>query len=481
MGEDLKALLQQRWGEDWLIGPDSQQFWQHLSQFYEELSTDPGQQSLLLIVEAEPLKFLARFCAACSLGHTLILGNSHWGKYEWQQVQPMVESGDCQNFWQSLHNSKFPEAISKQPKILIPTGGSSGQLKFVVHTWQTLAASVQGFQCHFQVSQVNAYCVLPLFHVSGLMQGLRVLLTGGTLALQAYRDLKRGQILPLPSSAFLSLVPTQLQGLLQQANRFVPWLKQFQAVLLGGAPAWPSLLQQAKDLEIPLALTYGMTETASQVATLLPQQFLSGTTSSGRPLPHAQIYILNNENQPLSPGQTGQVAIEAQSLAWGYIYPAPTVKMVPLGFRFMQNTLTSEDLLRRRFLTDDLGFLSLEGELHIVGRSSSKLISGGENVFPEEVEAVLLAIHGVQDVCVVGLPDRQWGQRICAVVVLAAPGPTLTVLPFQVLPQLALYKHPKIWIAVRSLPRTAQGKVNRHQILELVQMVLGPFEPYSEL
>jgi O-succinylbenzoic acid--CoA ligase len=111
------------------------------------------------------------------------------------------------------------------------------------------------------------------------------------------------------------------------------------------------------------------------------------------------------------------------------------------------------------------------GYLHIVGRRSTKIITGGENVFPEEVEAVLLATEAVSDVCVVGLPCDRWGQQLCALVVMAPA--RLQDLPTLLGPQLAAYKRPKRWILVEALPRTAQGKLSRPQAQALAQQVVG--------
>ncbi len=475
----MRQQVQQRSGKDWLVGLDSRQFWREVKQFSQELSGPESKTGLVLIAEADSLKFLSRFLVACSQGCSVILANPHWGKRQWEQVSDLLQGESLQ----------FPV-----PKILIPTGGSSGQLKFVVHTWQTLTASVTGFQSHFGLTQVNAYCVLPLFHVSGLMQVMRVWLSDGTLVLQPYRALKQGKILPLPAPGFLSLVPTQLQGLLDQGNGYLPWLRNFRAVLLGGAPPWPSLLQKARAAEVPVALTYGMTETASQVATLLPEQFLAGGTSSGRSLPHAQIHILGDQGDVLAPGATGRVAIGAESLGLGYVLlPDSGQEAHKEASQFSGeggwarfnpwavevDTPASGGAAPGLFVTDDMGFLDSDGELYIVGRCSSKLITGGENVFPEEVEAVLLTLADVRDACVVGLPDERWGQRLCAVVTLTAGRASLEEISCQIKTQLALYKHPKDWIAVNNIPRTAQGKVNRRQTLELARKILGSYDQGS--
>jgi O-succinylbenzoic acid--CoA ligase len=443
-----QSLLQDRWGHPWLVGVDNLTFWRRLDQWCQVL--EPCAPGAVLISEPDPRRMWLIFLAAQRVGCSVVLGNPQWGDGEWQPLrtslnlvdpQPLVPGVGCY-----LCQVPLPQ---EPPRILIATGGSSGQIKFAIHTWSTLMASVQGFCQHFQTDRVNAYCVLPLYHVSGLMQGLRVLATGGQLVMQSYRALKGVELLPLAAPKFLSLVPTQLQELMAQGEPYLAWLRRFQAVLLGGAPPWPALLHRARTQGVPLAPTYGMTETASQVATLLPQAFLAGCNSSGQVLPHATIQMVDSQGLPLPPGQVGTILIEAESLAQGYFWDTGEVTWHSGPWR-----------------TDDVGYLDAAGQLQVVGRQSTKLITGGENVFPEEVEAALLATGQVDEACVVGLPCDRWGQRLCALVVLA-PAIPLGELRNQLRPRLAAYKQPKDWIMVEALPKTAQGKLSRPQALAL--------------
>ncbi|HEY9764091.1 MAG TPA: 2-succinylbenzoate--CoA ligase [Trichocoleus sp.] len=458
-----QKLLEHRWGEDWLVGVNSQRFWQAVEVNLDRFSQGkacPG----VLIAEREPLPFLASFFAACALNCRVYLGNPEWGTREWQRVWQQCEPDFVIGTVGEVRAAAPNQApLWPEGSICIPTGGSSGQIKFAVHTWYTLTASVEGFRQHFQVEQVNAYCVLPLHHVSGLMQAMRTFTSGGKLALQSFKQLEGGNRLEFsPSESFISLVPTQLQRLLHQGDDWATWLRHFRAVLLGGAPAWSCLLDDARSLTVPLALTYGMTETASQVTTLLPEEFLRGMTCSGRALPHAQIEILDEAGHPLSPGQVGQIVLKVRSLA---------LNSRPKDFPPLSKG-SREDLTPFAFCPDDLGYLDTQGYLYVVGRNSTKIITGGENVFPEEVEAVLRETGLVADVCVVGLPDESWGQAIAAVYVPQRQGPWWdcplgTQLQQAIATQLSKYKQPKHWIAVQSLPRNAQGKVNRRAVLEL--------------
>jgi o-succinylbenzoate---CoA ligase len=325
-------------------------------------------------------------------------------------------------------------------------------------------ATVAGFQTYFQVEQINSCSVLPLYHVGGLMQFLRSLVSGGRLAVLPFKQLTPQRL--DPADFFLSLVPTQLQRLMPD---HAAWLRQFRTVFLGGAPAWDALLCQARQQQIPLAPTYGMTETAAQIATLKPAEFLQGKSGCGQVLPHAILTIVPDSVLPQVSSASspfGRIAIQAKSLMLGY-FPDAAPHFDKL-------------------LTDDLGYFDAQGNLQIVGRSSRKIITGGENVFPTEVEAAIRATGLVADVYVVGMPDQIWGEAIVAFCV-ALPKSLETLsgtasetrlenqlenrisaLKIAIAPRLSRYKQPKQWILVDQIPRNEQGKVSHTQLKQFL-------------
>ncbi|MEO0539675.1 MAG: AMP-binding protein [Cyanobacteria bacterium P01_A01_bin.105] len=492
-----------------------------MTQYCQDLPASPG---LVIIAVSDPADFLAAFLAALLNNNTMALANPNWQQQEWRYVtqklgpatvlsdssrgealprasggeirrensgviQPPQSGGsvrdkylskisdepggtlldppgfapplnkgglggiartsDTENNAAHLLSCQSPRCQSppcQSPPsgaILIPTSGTTGQPRFVIHTWATLVASARGFLEHFDSKRAHAYCVLPLYHVSGLMQVVRAWISGGKLVVQPFSELLAGtQLINADSDWFISLVPTQLKRLIEVQQQ--AWLKDFRAILLGGAPAWPSLLNAAAGL--PMALTYGMSETAAQVATLLPKDFAAGHRNSGKVLPHAQIEVLSPTGQVLPAGTVGRLRIKATSLAAGYLGDSPFADF---------------------FEPDDLGYLDADGRLRVLGRNSQKMITGGENVFPAEVEAALLATGQVEDVSVVGVPDPDWGQAVTAVYVPRAETVTAATLKAALTGQLSSHKHPKHWLAVAALPRNAQGKLNRQQVLAL--------------
>ncbi|MBP5972300.1 2-succinylbenzoate--CoA ligase [Brasilonema sp. CT11] len=441
---------------DWLICHDSHLFAQLTQQLYLELtqfSYYRGTPIKILLAEREPVRFLAGFLAACAARCPVFLCNPDWTKQEWQQVFDLVNPDliwglGTKNWGQDYSKLKNPIIPSPDSGlIMIPTGGSSGEIKFAIHTWQTLIASVRGFTEHFLINQVNSFCVLPLYHVSGLMQFMRSLTTGGKLVIRSFKEVEYSQVNSIESSKFfISLVPTQLQRLLQKPE-LTQWLSQFQTVLLGGGAAWNELLEKARYYNIRLSPTYGMTETASQIATLKPDEFLNDKDNCTQILPHASIKIRNQQGEELNSNQIGNITIYSQALALGY-YP---------------NTWENQAYLQ----VDDLGFLDNKGYLHIVGRNSDKIITGGENVYPIEVESTIRATEMVVDICVIGIPDKLWGQAVTAIYIPKDSNTSDRKIINLLKDKLSKFKIPKNWIPVQTLPRNSQGKINRQQLQQI--------------
>jgi o-succinylbenzoate---CoA ligase len=442
MAEPLVLLQSCR--NDWIQGVDHQALVALALERYEAIVQHSKSYPTIMIAEVNPLDFLASFIAATTAHCPLFLTNPNWTEPEWQQALQQITPDIFWGTPRGRVSSRVSSPVSQRNPtsspgntpapgwIMIPTGGSSGTIRFAIHTWETLLSSVMGFQEYFQVEQVNSCCVLPLYHVSGLMQFLRSLLTHGNLIITPSKTLDFS--ITHLSNFFLSLVPTQLHQIFQNPSSTL-WLCQFQTVLLGGAPAWSELLETARTHGIRLAPTYGMTETASQIATLKPNDFLQGKTGCGKVLPHAQIQL---SEEGTTASLHSVIAIRSPSLALGY-YP----------------NLFSSPL----FQTDDLGYF--EGEyLHIVGRSSQKIITGGENVFPSEVEAVIRSSGLVVDIYVLGIVDSHWGELITAVYVPVNEDVTVLMMQEFMSQKLSKYKHPKQWIKVSELPRNAQGKIN---------------------
>ena len=488
---DLLETLKQQSNQQRLIGLDRAELVDRAEQRFQMLTQLDQANPTVLLAEPEPIDFLAGFVAAVAAECPVFLGNPQWAEAEWKSVLSLVQPAcvwiSGQHDSPLLVSHQKPQFLtgtmgsSSSPGIIgIPTGGSSGQIRFALHTWETLTASVAGFRAYFQIdcskesttsARINSCCVLPLFHVSGLMQFMRSFCSGGKFALFASKDLAQ-QIQHIdPAEFFISLVPTQLQRLLQNPAN-LDWLSQFQMIMLGGAPAWSDLLETARSHQLRIALTYGMTETASQVVALKPEEFLQGrlpqrgncfASGCGQVLPHAQLTVRDPQGNLVEPGQSGIITIRAASLCRGYLPAQPDSQL--------EQT--------QQLVTDDLGYFDSAGYLHLIGRNSQKIITGGENVFPAEVEAAIRQTGLVQDVCVIGLPDsfegetashRAWGEVVTALIVPVSglvPGFSISTLEAALQLKLSRYKQPKKWLIVDRIPRNLQGKLNYEQLKQI--------------
>ncbi len=421
------------------------------------IEADEPEAASAIISEADPARFMAALADAVAGEGTVFLCDPHWGEREKTQLASVVSSP----------RSPLPAPGSPRGWLCIPTGGTSGRLKFARHDEETLSAAVRGFTAHFGLKQVNAAGLLPLHHVSGLMAWMRCALTGGEYRPLDWKAIEGGVLPVLPAKAdgwVLSLVPTQLERLLRGVGGpvsapaafaeptapkaavgretdpprdAVEWLRQFRIIFVGGAPAWPALLDRAAALQLPVSLGYGMTETAAMVTALRPEEFLAGVRSNGPALPHAAVQI----------GTDDTIIIGGASLFRGY-HPE---------WRDGEN-----------FETQDRGRLDERRHLNVMGRRDAVIITGGEKVEPGEVEAVLRGSGQLSDVIVLGLPHPQWGQVVVAVYPGVSP-PDLARVYAALRGTLAGYKHPKRYIPLGSWPVNEQGKINRAELQRLLE------------
>jgi O-succinylbenzoic acid--CoA ligase len=369
---------------------------------------------------------MAAFAAAVGEGGPVFLADPAWGAIEREQLAAL------------LARRAASDPAPGRGWLMIPSGGSGGTVKFARHDEETISAAVGGYGRHFGVRQVNAVGVLPLHHVSGLMAWMRCVLTGGQYRPWDWKRLEAGwaPVLPVEGDWFLSLVPTQLQRLLALPDMVV-WLRQFRAIFIGGGPAWPELATAAAGAELPVSLSYGMTETAAMVAAQMSADFLAGKRNCGAALPHARIEITAD----------GTVTVTGDSVFRGY-WP--------------------EWRTARGFETEDLGHLDELGQVHILGRRDAMIITGGKKVSPLEVETALRATGEFSDVAVIGVPDAEWGQAVVACHPADMRRPDLERIEQLLAGRLAAHLRPKRIVAVADWPRNAQGKVNRAALLRLV-------------
>ena len=308
---------------------------------------------------------------------------------------------------------------------IVFTSGSSGKPKGAQLTFNNLfyAATASTLRLG-NLPEDRWLLTLPLYHVGGLSILVRaVLCRVGVVIQNGFDPAAVWHALRNDGITLLSVVPTMLYRLLvsqftvhssqgDAENREPqPETLSLRLVLLGGAAANPELVEQAAARGFPIATTYGLTEAASQVCTALPDEARLKPASVGKPLPFMRVRVVDADGRDVPRGDYGEVVVYGPNIMWGYLGEERDIPLTQWG---TPAYLPYAD----GFHTGDIGYLDADGDLWLVQRRSDLIVTGGENVYPAEVERVLRAHPSVADVCVVGIPDAEWGQRVAAAVVL---------------------------------------------------------------
>jgi O-succinylbenzoic acid--CoA ligase len=336
-------------------------------------------------------------------------------------------------------------------RLLLFTSGTTGTPKVVQLTVGNLLASAFASAFRLGFHRDDRWLVgLSLDHMGGLSPVLRMPLYGMTVVLRESESFEPGRTADDIGNydvTCVSLVPTMLKRMLDLRGTLADSLR---VVLLGGAPAPDDLVERCRDFSVPVHPTYGMTETASQVATATPREAFKNVGTVGRPLFWTSVAVHETDGPGLvDTGDVGELVVDGPTVSPGY-YGDPDATDAAFG----------PDGLR----TGDVGYRDADGRIYVVGRTDDCIITGGENVYPREVADVLRSHPGVVDAAVVGLPDDEWGELVGALVVPAADEPTVGELDDYCRGRLAGFKLPRVVAFAEELPRTESGTVRRDAV-----------------
>jgi o-succinylbenzoate---CoA ligase len=333
------------------------------------------------------------------------------------------------------HRTEPTDIPLERSATIIFTSGSTGVPKAALHTFGNHYYNALGSNANITLRPGDRWLhSLPLYHVGGLSILFRCLLAKATVALPQPGD-PLGEDIAGPAATHVSLVSTQLSRLLREDAD----LRGLEAVLMGGGPVPPSLVDEALARGLPLHTSYGLTEMASQVTATPPDASIEELRTAGRVLPNREVSI----------SERGEIMVRGETLFAGYVEGEELARPLdPEGW----------------FHTGDLGELDEDGYLRVRGRIDNLFISGGENVQPEEIEDALCRLEGVDEAVVVPVPDEEFGARPVAFVRINDGEPRdLTRELEPVLPRF------KIPISFHPWPERARGgmKVDRASLSEL--------------
>ena len=319
---------------------------------------------------------------------------------------------------------------------IMNTSATTGQFKSVPLRWGQIRAHVQASQKVLgRTEKDNWLMVLPLFHVSGLSILMRSLYNGTAVTILPKYD--KAQVLKLIESEninMMSLVPTILTQLEPSIIHH-----KLRVILLGGEFIPMALIDACEKKSLPIYKTYGMTETFSQSVTFSVLDYPHKRDSVGKPLPGMQVRI----DKPDADG-VGEIHLTGPMVMTGYIDKEPI----------------DGDLN-----TDDIGYVDEDGFVYILNRRKDLIISGGENIYPKELEDLVYTLPSVKECAVVPVPDDTWGQ-VPALFVAFHDGESMTsdeILSFMT-NSLAKYKVPKYVKILPALPRNGTGKIVRNEL-----------------
>lgn len=323
------------------------------------------------------------------------------------------------------------------------TSGTTGRPKGVLQTFGNHFYSAVSSALNLGLSSADKWlCVAPIFHISGFSIIMRGLIYGMTVRLvKKFRAEELERILANETVTIMSVVPFMLKKLIQQQNKTnTHYNSAFRCMLLGGGTIDRETLEACLQRSIPVVQCYGMTETCSQIVALRSADALLKLGSVGQPLFSTQLKL----------SKDGEILLKTPALTPGYLN--------------LPDKLPSK-MIDGWYRTGDIGHLDKEGYLYIDGRADEMLISGGENIFPQEVEQVYQRYPQINEVAVVGQNDSVWGQVPVAFVVSDRRLSPTKLINYGY-EHLARYKVPQHYIFVSELPKNASGKIRRFMLRE---------------
>ncbi|PET56037.1 o-succinylbenzoate--CoA ligase [Bacillus sp. AFS001701] len=331
------------------------------------------------------------------------------------------------------------------------TSGTTGFPKAVLQTyfnhWSSAVASVLNLGLDHK--DVWLVC-LPMFHVGGLSTVYKSAIYGMKIVLTNKADANTIKDCVIKHNVTILSVVTKVLNDLLTIVEGTNDLNSVRAALLGGGPAPLPLLQKARALNVPVYQTYGMTETCSQIATLSPEYMLSKIGSAGKALFGCTLEIRDDQRTCL-PKEVGEIVVKGPNVSKGY-------------YKLTKLTDSSEFLY-----TGDMGYVDEDGFLFVVDRRSDLIISGGENIYPAEIESVLLSHPDIIEAGVTGKEDPNWGKvPVGFVVSKSSNPPSQEELIEYCRDKIAGYKIPKEIYFVDNLPRNATNKLVRRELLKLL-------------
>ncbi|AJA48613.1 2-succinylbenzoate--CoA ligase [Clostridium pasteurianum DSM 525 = ATCC 6013] len=311
--------------------------------------------------------------------------------------------------------------------VIMNTSATTGEFKSVPIRWKQFYSHVKASQKSLGVTEKDNWLVaLPMYHISGLSILIRSLYNGTSITiLEKFHEEQVIKLIENDRINMISIVPTMLNRIVDKIGKH-----NLRVVLVGGEFIPKPMVEKSIAKNIPIYKTYGMTETTSQVTTFSVLDYPEKIDSVGLPLEKVTVNIENPDKKGI-----GEVVIKSPMLMDGYIEKKKVFNC---------------------FNSEDVGYIDEDGFLYILDRRKNIIISGGENIYPKEIENILYAHPKIQECAVVGEKDDRWGQ--VPILYVVSPIDRQEILAY-LSSKLAKYKLPKKIIYLEELPKNASGKI----------------------
>ena len=344
------------------------------------------------------------------------------------------------------------------PVLLCYTSGSTGAPKGVVHTQDSLFHNaVNSTHMHDLTAADVVLTTLPLFHVGGLnILTMPAFHAGATVVLHPRFDPPQAiDAIEGERVTLTVLVPAQLELLAREPRWAGADLSSLRAITTGSTIINDGFVRRGLTRGVPLLQVYGSTETCPIAAYQRIADAPAHPGSIGKAALHCEVRVVDDAGRDAAPGVSGEIWVRGPNVMQGY---------------WNKPRETAEAIVDGWYRTGDVAHADADGWLAVDGRRRDVIISGGENVYPAEIENVLVESPDIAEVAIVGRPDERWGEAIVAVIVPAGDArPTRESVSALLDGRVARYKHPRDVVVAPSLPRTALGKVKREELKRLAR------------
>ncbi|MDZ7766308.1 MAG: o-succinylbenzoate--CoA ligase [Melioribacteraceae bacterium] len=406
----------------------------------KELASSINNEDIVGILAEHSIQFIIDLFALWNYGAAVLPINPNLKESE---IQDQINFIGCKTLSKKEIDTttefEYKNYSSDSIALIMFTSGSTGKPKAVVHTFESLYSSAESIDKLLQFKQNEKWLAsLPFYRIGGFQIILRAILSGGTICIPTEVSSEEiSNSISLYQPDYISVVNPILEKLTATNKEE---LQNSKAVFAGGGPVESNLIKKGIENGISIYKVYGSTETGSMVSILHPKEAAEKFESAGKPLPGVKIKIDDD-----------QICVSASSLFKEY---------------YKNKEQTTDKLFNNWYYTGDEGYIDKDGFLFVTNRKDNFIISGGEKVDPKEIEKALTSFDKIEKAIVFSVPDKKWGEKICAAVV-SKTNLDLDEIHKSLKQILPSYKIPKMIKQIESIPFDEMGKANLTELQNL--------------